>query len=100
MCLNRMFMIKKNIYQLNVLFVCLAPLSTIFQLFRGGKFYWWRKPEVPEKTPDLSPVTDKLSHNVVHLALIEIRFKNGMHILRIACILRAFEEEENRFLTH
>ena len=86
-------MMKKNIFQFNVLFVCLAPL-------RGGKFYWWRKPEVPEKTPDLSPVTDKLSHNVVHLALIEIRFKNGMHILRIACILRAFEEEENRFLTH
>jgi hypothetical protein len=57
---------KLKWFDLDWFMVINATFNNI-SLYRGGQFYWWRKREYPEKTVEMSQVTDKLSHIILYL---------------------------------
>ena len=62
--------------------LCVTPLSTIFQLYRGNQLYGWKKPECQLKTTCLPRVIGKLYW--IPLAMIGIKthnFSGDMHWL-------------------
>ena len=69
---------------------CLTPLATIFQLYRGYHFYWWRKPEYPEKT------TDKL-YDIIILEIF--RHWNSVFIL-FQVKFKIVSDQISRWISH
>jgi hypothetical protein len=54
------------------IYIVRMTLSIRFILFRGGQFYWWRKPEYLQKTTDLSPVTDKWGSPNIYIDVYDL----------------------------
>jgi hypothetical protein len=61
---------------------CLTSLSTTFQLYRGGQFYWWGKSEYSEKISDLPQITDK----VYYIMLYRMSENSGVGLQKFHCL--------------
>jgi hypothetical protein len=67
------------------LFVCLIVFNATFNNISVISYYWWRKPENPEKTTDLSQVTDKLYHIMLYTEVLRKVKHFLLHKLHPSC---------------
>ena len=58
-------------------------LNATFNIYHGGQFCWWRKPEYPEKTTDMSKVTAKFYHIMLNKDCTTPL--NGIQIYNVSC---------------
>jgi hypothetical protein len=62
-----LFLVNKLFLDLGLGFMVFnATFNNISVVYRGGQFYWCRKPEDPDKTTDLPQVIDELYHIMLY----------------------------------
>ena len=82
MCCVHRFLVARELlskFDMEVRVMKFNATFKIFQSYRGGQVYWWRKPEYPEKNNDLLQANSQtFSDNVVSstLRLSGIRIDN------------------------
>ena len=79
-----------TIFYMDMDMVFNATFNNISVIYRGCQFYWWRKPEYPEKTIDLSKINDKfLSQNFTKFyKMVRIRECDNIHEFSFFCLLK------------
>ena len=76
---------------------CLTPLSTTFQLYRGVSFVGGETPEYPEKTTDMSPITDQLYHLMLYRISAKRKLKVIIIIMLYNCVRSIYKCVEIMF---
>jgi len=64
-------------------FMVFNATSIIFQLYCGGQFYWWRKPEYQKKTTDMSQVIDTLDYIMLYRATIMDKITGHLYFVSL-----------------